>query len=939
MRYFYLLLIFTSVNVFSQNGFTTYSCTLTQSAFNFHNISAIEFGAGTDIWIGLNPTIATRTLIKFDGTNWTDYTANINFPIQALKYDGAGNIWAGSRTGGLLKFDGTTFVQYNTTNSGIASNNVLSIEKYGTNFYIGTTAGISVFDGVNFINYNKGNSGLSSDTIYTFEKGAANQIWMGTAKGLNLMNTSNVISAIGVNDKVYDVMIDANGDKWLGTDASGLIRYNGINFTNARQISGAIIGAEYPIKIFSIGKSPSGNPVIDADPPFSLTNDHYLIEILIQGGNRTIFNQTNNFFNYNHLFLPLQNNVLYYVSKTRNVNPYTKSFLHKFDFSLYDPLKDFTNITQDKIQYLDINNVKAACNPGADIHGDGTHPMYEVPKGSGKHTTFKSAFWIGGYDSTSTLHIAAETHRLLGGDFQPGPLDIQTMAVDTPTMMNYNKVWKVDKLMVENFKLQYQLGNVQNGSYTIPNEILTWPGNPINMAQPELILAPYFDANSDNHYNPINGDYPYYKNADQLLFWVINDQKQHLETGSISPMGIQVGVTAYAYTCPTINDSNKVLNNTTFYNYHIINKSGSRYDSVMIGFLEDVELGNFQDDYIGCDVQNNFAFVYNGDNYDENDTIQNHTNGYLSNTPYFSLNVLKAGPATMGDGIDNDRDGCIDCTWPLDPITHLPNTNLTPLDELTVPEYNRLSGFLSYNNDANANTGNPTTSGSGIEYYRYISSKWKQNGNPMHYDNLKGVTLTGPTTKYLYPGASDPNGYCIGGSPLNPVPMPAWSEITAWNTMGDRRFLANSGKTTLLANGGLIDFDIALVFTQDSVALANGALYNKVVSDNNKVYNWWKFNNAPSCMDLSGIGLKENKGTVKVLLYPNPANSALTIDAGNENELKEIKVVDILGKEIHHQTINSQNKFILNVENYTSGVYLIQVKCTNGEFFGKFIKH
>ena len=65
----------------------------------------------------------------------------------------------------------------------------------------------------------------------------------------------------------------------------------------------------------------------------------------------------------------------------------------------------------------------------------------------------------------------------------------------------------------------------------------------------------------------------------------------------------------------------------------------------------------------------------------------------------------------------------------------------------------------------------------------------------------------------------------------------------------------------------------------------------------------------------------------------------LPCDAGNENEIKEIKVLDVLGKEIQRQLISSKNKTSLNVENYTSGVYLIQVKCANGEFFGKFIKH
>lgn len=931
-----LIFIFfiSNLALFSQQGFTTYSCTLTQSSSYFKNLSAIELGAGSDVWIGLNSNTNNKTLLKFDGATWTDYTTVVNFPIQALKYDGVGNLWIGSSNGGLLKFDGATYTQYTTSNSSIISNNVLSIELNGTNVIVGTNAGISIYDGANFTNYSKANSGLSSDTIYAFEKDASSNIWIGSAKGLNMMNTSNVIVALGINDIVYDVMIDGAGDKWLGTDASGLIRYNGSTFTNALQISGTIIGANYPDKIYSVAESPAGNPIVCAKSTTNLYQEG-LIEILPQGGQKVMLNKIGN-TGLNKIFSTINNGIIYYLSKTAATPTFTKLFLHKFNYNQFDISKDFVNVTQDKLQYLDINNVKAACNPGAGIHGDNVHPMYEVPKGSNKFTTMKSNLWIGGY-SSNLLHVGAEVYRQFGVDFQPGPIDINTTQVDTITMINYNKVWKVDKLMIENFKYQFQLGNVQNGSYVVPNEILTWPGNPINFAQPENKLAPYFDFNLDSYYNPMDGDYPYYKDADQILFWVFNDRLIHLETGSISPMGIQVGVTAYAYSCPQINDTDRVLNNTTFYNYHIINKSTNLYDSVRIGIMEDVNLGFYQDDYVGCDVQNNFAYVYNGDNIDED---FGGLNGYNENRPYFSLNVLQGGVADIDDGLDNDRDGCIDCTWKLDPITHVPNTSLSPDDDDVLPEYNRMSGFLAYNNTADPVTGNPTANANGLGYYHYLNSYWR-NGVPLSYDLLTGTNfnLSFPNCTYLFPGTSDPYGYGLGGSVQSPIAMPNWTEITAGNVPGDRRFLVNSGKSTLYPNGGFLDFDYALVFTQDSTSLANNVLYDKVVSDNKKVYNWWKFNEAPSCMDLSGVGLKEYKGNIKVNLFPNPATTQLTIDAGNENEIKEIKVLDVLGKEILHQTISSKHKMQINIEDYNSGVYLIQVKCANGEFFGKFIKH
>jgi len=944
-KFLFIVFVLSNISLFSQQGFTTYTYNLTSTINNFKNVSAIELGSGADVWIGLNSNTTNKTLLKFNGNVWTDFTSLVNFPIQTLKYDGSGNLWIGSSTGGLLKFDGATYVQYTTSNSGILSNNVLSIDFVGSLTYIGTNAGISVFDGVSFVSFSRANSGLSSDTIYAFEKDAANNIWIGTAKGLNMMNTSNVILDIGFNDKVYDVMIDAFGDKWLGTNANGLIRYNGSTFTNSLQISGNIIGAIMPTQIFSIAKSPSGNPMVVAKNATTYYQEGF-IEVIPSGGQKLMLNKLVSTHNYNKIFAATSNGTIYYASKTTNSSPYTRSILHKFNYNQFDATKDFVNVTQDKIQYLDINNVKAACNPRSFIHGDGFSSMYEVPKGSGKHVNSKSSFWIGGYDTLGQLHVAAELNNANGTDFQPGPLSYTEPVVDTTTMAYYNKVWKVDRLMIENFKLQFQLGNVQNGSYTIPNEILTWPGNPEDSWRIEGYLAPYFDYNNDGWYTPEYGDYPEFRNADQILFWVVNDKKQHLSSSSVDYLGVQVATTAYAYYCPSINDSDGVLNNTTFYNYRMINKhdtvggnvfyygKGVRYDSTMIGFVLEPNLGNSGDNYVGCDVQNNFAFMYNGDNYDDD---VNGIIGYHGNTPYYSINILRGPYAPMGDGIDNDKDGCVDCTWKIDPVTHQPNTSLPPDDEFTKPEYNRMNGFVNFYNNPNPTTGIPSSNGNGIEYFRYMNNKWK-NGSPLVYDGISGTNSFGPPCAYLYPGSSDPIGYGVGGTPQSPLSMPSWSEVTAGNLPGERRMVINSGKFALIPSE-IIELDVAMIFTQDSAALVNGSLYEKVVLDNNKIYDWWKFNTITGCIDLTGVGLKEYKGNIKVNLFPNPATTQLTIDAGYENEIKEIKVLDILGKEISKQSISSKNKTQINIENYNSGVYLIQVKCANGEFFGKFIKH
>ncbi|MCP3925077.1 MAG: two component regulator propeller domain-containing protein, partial [Desulfobacterales bacterium] len=67
---------------------------------------------------------------QFDGTNWIVYnTSNSGLPdnnITSIAIDISGNIWFGT-INGIAKFNGTNWTVYNTSNSGLPDNNVLSI--------------------------------------------------------------------------------------------------------------------------------------------------------------------------------------------------------------------------------------------------------------------------------------------------------------------------------------------------------------------------------------------------------------------------------------------------------------------------------------------------------------------------------------------------------------------------------------------------------------------------------------------------------------------------------------------------------------------------------------------------------------------------------------------------------------------------------------------
>ena len=69
---------------------------------------------------------------------------------------------------------------------------------------------------------------------------------------------------------------------------------------------------------------------------------------------------------------------------------------------------------------------------------------------------------------------------------------------------------------------------------------------------------------------------------------------------------------------------------------------------------------------------------------------------------------------------------------------------------------------------------------------------------------------------------------------------------------------------------------------------------------------------------------------VNTMIYPNPVNtSVVTIES--ETEIKEITVLNIVGKPVNtYRDINSY-KFQMEVDKYKSGIYLIAVTLKTGE--------
>jgi hypothetical protein len=495
--------------------------------------------------------------------------------------------------------------------------------------------------------------------------------------------------------------------------------------------------------------------------------------------------------------------------------------------------------TQQEIQ---LNNVRTRVLTDGDMWWDFSASIakYEIPKGSNSYAQFAGSLWFGGYVNNA-IHMSAMTYRQNGIDFWPGPLNPTDLSISVQTCQAYDKVWTFNRNDVASFYAYWQ----QYGSAdpNTPSWIKDYPGNPeypgyntdipngttssaplagLNgVVYPMNYLAPYYDINADGLYNYASGDYPAYivpthtvsrgqcvryLFGDQTLFFVFNDNGNaiHGETGG-QKIGVEIRGQAFEFS------TSDQLNDMTFYNYEIINWSSNKVDSTYFTVWDDCDLGNYQDDYVGCDVSRGLGYQYNGDNYDED--VGGQT-GYHDKLPAIGCDFFQGPYANLKDSIDNDRDGCVDCSWQVDATGHPCPSCGPPIMDNVLPEQCIMSRFTYYNNTGSTLNGNPPYPNGYTAYYNLMAGKW-ETGTPMTY-GAQGLTATGTACKFLYPGTSDPNGWGLGYKPLGygagsaqnaPIPAPAgawsgtstgWTEAEAGNAPGDRRFMQSAGKFTLL---------------------------------------------------------------------------------------------------------------------------------------------
>ncbi len=562
------------------------------------------------------------------------------------------------------------------------------------------------------------------------------------------------------------------------------------------------------------------------------------------------------------------------------------------------------------IDTLTINNVRAVFNSTGINFSSQYNSFYEVPKGSGQKTISCNTLWLAGMDVNSQWKMAGGIASSAGKDYYPGPLSTNgTASIDSATMANWNWVWKVTKAEID-----YHIIHHADAGYICPPHILNWPahGNPaVNQAQ---WLAPFWDVNGDQNYNPAQGDYPLIR-GDEAVYFIFNDKGGLHNATNSQAIGIEIHAMAYAFHCP----SDSALNNTVFINYRIINRSTYRLTNTMLGVYAGLHSNNDHNDLTRSDVKRGSFYTYSGNNTDP-------VFGDLF--PAQALTIL-SGPYIDPDGIDNPRYDTLNPSLNCNEAINGQNFGDGNVDN----ERYGMTGFVNFTDTSSLQA--ITEPSIGAEYINYLHNKWKDNQQTIYWG--KGHPSAGgygPPCQFMYPANSDPCEWGTSGvNPGSPYPSNYWTEEQAINTPGNRQGLGNMGPFTFEV-GAEYYLDIALIYGIDYTQHNNLYGWQTVLNQRiDSIRKYFATDSTPCGSSISGIASHHNTYSPSITIYPNPTTTTLTIDGLSTTAKAE--VYDISGKLLMSNTLLSHS---LDISRLTTGLYFIKLTTAEGSVVRKFVK-
>lgn len=526
-------------------------------------------------------------------------------------------------------------------------------------------------------------------------------------------------------------------------------------------------------------------------------------------------------------------------------------------------LTSFYSLSQvEYTRVLDANNVSALITDEGTFFQDQAQSIarYEVPKGSGKNVIYNMAPWFGMKDVNNQINVAADTY--VGYHLRSGPVADQ-MAYSNP---QYQAVYQEGIWSVTLDEINYHIQNYQSPGYVPISDIAKWPGNGEVSLGIAPQLAPYVDANNDGVYNPMDGDYPEIM-GDQTVYVIMHDYPANLQT---TYMGIEVHVMAYQF------NMGGYMGNTTFLNFKVYNRSTMNYHDYRQAIYMDADVGNYMDDYVGCDSLRNLAYAYNGDNYDED----NGGNvGYNQYPPCVGIMSL---------------------SHQMDYFCYFTNGGAYPYSDPNVA----------------------------LEYWNFMNGMWA-NGQPWVYG---GTGFPGS-----YGATNIPSSYMFSGSPIDSV---GWSELNtdgyySSNDPGDRRFFMTISESNF-GVGDMICSDYAILFDKTDLSPFQNVVNVKNIATS--LQSLYDQNRSFPCSQ-AWLGLEEEQHEIaraEIQVYPNPSNGNFNVDLVEMTDQVSVSILDCTGREIFRKEYGQVQHIEFSLKE-KPGLYFIRLNSKHDNFTQRLI--
>lgn len=413
-----------------------------------------------------------------------------------------------------------------------------------------------------------------------------------------------------------------------------------------------------------------------------------------------------------------------------------------------------------------------------DPNGDSVHfqrTKYQVQadgnlnqlKGDGNLFAYRQTIWMSGtsYGSDTIAHLSAQEYRASRVDFYPGPI-----STDPSATQHWDRTWTVTKGMID---------SLRNGLYTtIPEPIQSWPTQGRSQFGERQSLAPYVDVDNDGSYDPAMGDYPAIK-GDISTIAIFNDWN---DRGFYQYWAFQMEGIAWYYMV----EGTGVEQRAVFTEYEMWNTSSNSYEEAWVSVFSDLDVGDAFANNIGTDAQRHSVYAY------PYSPLYAGGPAYPTKSPWGAVTILEGPTADVGDGVDNNWDGCVDG------VVDAQGNCISENPSAGIEEPTTLQTSMGYNNTFVGHNRVPQMD---AHYRMYMLGRWVDGSfikieNPSGFNSLNNGDGHNPSvaqgiSSFIFPGnsyAPDPLVAAVPNADINFFESPAESY--------DKRVIGSAGPFT-----------------------------------------------------------------------------------------------------------------------------------------------